>query len=480
MKVSKVTFEVAGRGRTIDFYPFRAIVEILFLVGSMYFGLALLDSTLIVVAIAVCCARHFDHSGVLRVVANIAYVPLLVFAFDGISPLPKLVYHAGFTYCLILVVCSLLPAVVLARIPVLQLRWSQGLLIGLMVTLLIETQQMTAAPSAASCARSRSDARLEFVLDYKDLPKMDLIPRFLETDPEHKTLFVGLRFATIGSDEAECLYGIVVKNLETGKVVSPNLNCGEAVGMAFDPFEDALVAVLVYKDQRTKPIHASLTWIDRRGQVTRSVPLADLPWNEHLAAVIPGSSSVRVLTELNQEWIFRRDTRQVVVRPVDGLSFVDYLVIGDAIYTASAGSLISTFFRPSLAAYSLTTHNCLVSSPTILFGSWLVAFDDVRREFYSDSLFSGTVIVLNSNLQPFREIRLGGAMRTIALDSKRRRGYAANYVSGEITAFDLDTGLILGKIPTNKGARVIRVEPNGDILSGCGCGVVRVRRDQFH
>ncbi|HPM75777.1 MAG TPA: hypothetical protein PK961_01710 [bacterium] len=458
------------------------MVEGVFICGGVFF-VGILHPLLAAFVFFLALVRNTKPlNKLVRLFVTVFIVIMMIFSVDSMAILFGFLIYAGIGYVLLYLAAVAAFVAPIARFRPLELSPFHGLLAGVIVVLFLQTTIMVSSPGKAACRECRQTPGVDLVIDHQTLDELNLTPRFLRLDPEETTLYVGYRFPFFNNKpELEMKYGLVILDTATGKIINPKLDGGEVIGMAFDPVVDAMLCLLVYKTGGPDHVDCWLTWIARDGRIVDRIPIKTIPWNEYFGALLPDEHTVTVYSGKDVSERLDRATRRIDRVPSNytqgAVAATDSLQIGNQSYFSFGGSLIELFIQAAVVLADTQTGKVLHSSPCFPFGAYVLACDRMRDEIYTNSQFSGTLWVLDKQLRPLRQVKMGGVVRALAMDDRERRGYIAQYVRGDVVAFDLDTGVQRGSVPLVKSVRSMVVDRNGMLYAGSGCGVFRIHPD---
>lgn len=461
---SKITIVVNAK-----IYLFRALLEYAFLVIG--FGFANIFAPLLHLGLfpAVSFLKNAKNLPKLRLVFTILYIPLAVVAFSFLDQMAVLIYNAGVAYYLPCLLAIFLASLLLRLVRILDLKWYHGGMVVAVFMLFFVSGFITRSHNPSECERQASDPAVRFL--FRHQPDRVGLPRMIVMDPEEETIFLSYRFKVGEQPDTEHALLVVDRVSREGKYA--RIPPCEIIGMTFDRHTDRLLVAAVYPASESQKYMGSLFWVDRQGELTRRIDLPNTPFWTYYFAMMPLEESVNLCSTRQCLTVDRKNgaISQRQIEGFHGLAICNSLQVGETIFLAVCGSSILHAGFPSVFTVDPPDLAVRHGSPSYLCGSQPLAFDSVKNHLYANGLMSGTLRELDSQLKPVRNVRIGGAIRNFAVDSARRRGYALDYVSGKLTAFDLDSGAKIGSRPGLRESRVISVTSRGELLIGSVCGL---------
>jgi hypothetical protein len=482
MAVSLIARYLFKIRRTISgtIYLGRALVEWTFIfVNSLYGSITLLWPLEILLILVCVCGNLVKRSRIVTI-SKWIYALFVLYAIDALTHWMAFLYYAGVVYIVIYGFFSIAPGLVVKKTGVFRLKWYHGVMVGLIGTLFVESNLLILKPGPFTCNSMRSNSNITFLVDRNEFPDWYTLPRFLAMDPQEKTLFIGYRYSlNFSKTKRKANQSMIVVDRQTGDAKVAELESWEVIGMAFDPHMDSLAAVVVLQSPPLvpQPYHACLVWINRMGEVIHRIPLEYVDRFDYYCVVLPMADDIRIFDERAFLQVYTRDgslvSRRIVYKGFYP-GIVNSLVSNNRLYMCYGCSLLNCLFHEGLAVFELPDLKKTHSTMQFRFGTYAISIDGLKDEVYTNSQWSGTISVFDADLNPVREIRLGNVIRSIALDSHRRRGYAPLYTQGDLVAFDMDSGKVIGSIKIGKGGRTLYVTRRGEVIAGTGCGIVQV------
>ncbi len=455
------------------------VVEAAFLIGCFSFGLAgWATGPFFVFVIALCFARSFlRHWRKLYVISTVIYALFLVFCIDVLAGIWPLLYHSSPWGFLAYVLSIALSGMFLWRYPILGLRWQHGVLMAMVAVMGVFGFAISRYTSYQSCGGITRSPSVETLLDYRAaFNDCALIPRFLALDDREEVLFVANRIDWPRRD------GLLRIDLN-GHGYS-YVDAGLPVGaMTFDPFSNNFLVATYFEpfpyETSNRP-DAALIWIDREGNVKKRVPFGTE--GDLYTSMYAGEKNIQVFVRAHF-FTFDRKTGTLSEKHRGGLfdgftSLMNFQMLEDRKIFVFGGPMLESFFVPSLVAADPETDKP-IAGRKFLTGNYVLGYDRRKKELYTNAQWSGTLDVLDPDLNLLRSIKLASVIRTIAIDSDRRRGYVSDYLTGDVVAFDLDSTAIVGSVRLGPNARALRLTHGGDVIAGSVCGIFRVRPEAF-
>ena len=460
--------------RILTFYPFRTLVEWILLSALCGIG-GLISPAIWVGLLVVVVAINIDHCPIVRAVFSVVFALVLLVALELASFFVILFFRAGPIYTLWLVAGTAVVTLIVGRFKLMTLRTLDGLLIGFLLTLSLGCAWTLRSPGKTEFDQL---SVWNFVMDSRSFPKLKASPRFMETDPEEETLFISYRIYPFqGDSDTRCRYPLIVVDLASHATKPVYLDCGEVIGLAYDPWDDVCLAQVVFNKDKNKGSPPILFWVDRHGNVKKQVALTGADPRQYRAVIVPSRDNI--LIQYGCDSLYRYNRTSGTASPLpnrmsSGLFISDGVVAGDRILFASGGGVIMYLFSPAVISYRLTDFTQIASlNKHLLGGAYVLAHDPVAREIYVNSQWSGHFTVADDqSLQVRRTFNVGGVIRTLALNPYQGLGYAADVLSGDLIEFSMDSGHVIRKIPGASGTRCLLTTKNGNLFAGTRCGVV--------
>lgn len=465
--------------------PGRALVEWFFIFVNSLYGSITLPWPLEILLVLVCVCGNLVKRWRIVTISKWVYALFVLYAIDALTHWMVFLYYAGVVYIVVYGFFSIASGFVVKKTGVFRLKWYHGVMVGLTGTLFVESNLLILKPGPSICDSMRSNPTIRFLVDRNEFPDWYTLPRFLAMDPQERTLFIGYRYSlNFSKTKRKANYSMIVVDRESGAARVAELESWEVIGMAFDPYMDSLAAVAVLQSPPIlpQPYQACLVWIDRTGKVIHRIPLEYVDRFDYYCVVIPTADDIRIFDERASLQVYTRDGSLVSRRVIyKGLypGIVNSLVSKNRLYMCYGCSLFNCLFHEGLAVFELPDLKKTHSTMQFRFGTYALSIDSVKDEVYTNSQWSGTVSVFDGDLNPVREIHLGNVIRSIALDPRRRRGYAPLYTRGDLVAFDMDSGKVIGSIEIGKGGRTLYVTRRGEVIAGTGCGIIQVEPAAF-
>ncbi|MBI2890226.1 MAG: hypothetical protein HYY13_05520 [Nitrospirae bacterium] len=427
-------------------------------------------------------ARFWDRLGRMWI-TRIVYALLLVSYVNDLFLLSALFYRGG-SWWKVSLLCVVLGGLVVGA-----LRWGgltrlQGPLVSTGLGVLLLTAAVVGIPSKSKCEQA---GRSPGIRALTWIRQGSTIPRFLIPTRDERLLFVGYRqsfFSGMVSPSAP----IDLLDLESGEVRPALEGLGEVIGAGSDP-DTGEVAMVVVRDPSRSPglPEKEMIAFDPSGRVIRRV---ELPWggaHDYSDAVAFHDGRLHILSAypIQNELQVRRaepDLRnfetpsEYFLCPIP--TVVHHLQVGPWNYVSSGGPIL-THYRsraPDFCAVNLRTGEVLASPDErrYLFGGHNLAYDPVGGDIYAGGAFSNQIDVYDPNFTFKRSYRVGRIIRSLAVDGRRRVGYAPDYMDGQLRVFDLESGSVVGTTYVGRGSRVASVLPSGRLAVGSACGVFLV------
>lgn len=114
-----------------------------------------------------------------------------------------------------------------------------------------------------------------------------------------------------------------------------------------------------------------------------------------------------------------------------------------------------------------------------LFWSFWIEFPPENDFFVTNDLL-GILIVDKKTFKTRKRIWTGLGIRSLALDSSRRRVYAPNFLTGELTAYNYITGEKIGSVETGPLLRAVSYFKERDtVFAGSSRGIFEIRPEAF-
>ena len=438
-------------------------------------GVPVLIYTLIVLSLA-CLIRIKRLGKVLHWAIGIIYGLIIAFTINGISILWALLFHAGKSYFVLYILAICLSALLLLKFRPFNLRWYHGVLFSAVFILAASSAVLSQLRLSKGHELTKLPKGIEVVVDYEKIfknEKKSITPRYLEFDPDEKTLFICNRVNAPNTRGS-----LLVHDMTSNATRIVDLRGMAAMGIKFDPFTDKLAvaayneaAPFVMKSERK----SALFWVDRAGEVSNSVAM-----NQNMALysiIYPTKDKVRIIFNNAQMTYDRRSgavsKRYFIIAVSIGAGTTNFMELPDRLVLCMSGPLLNMLFIPGILLFDREMKT-IINSHTLIDGGYVLGYDSKKEEIYTNAYWSGTLRVYDKNLNFLRKIKVGNVIRAIAIDSDRRTGYAVEYSSGDIIAFNLDTGRRHSLLSIGKGARALCISRTGDLFAGSMNGIFRI------
>lgn len=423
--------------------------------------------------------KRFDGNIAVRIVFGIMCLLFIDTIFLSLFPL-LCITKAGFWFSMLLILSSFYVIYIRRGFNMRTLVYSMLPSFFLSVIVVGSSNQ---ASSYKECRGAMCHPGIEALVDLtKEHPGDNRgFPRNLAYRPDKHDFLIIYRsptpFFRPPMDEMADRYDLVTHRFERINAIK-----SECIGIYYDQRSGQTLAVVVNKLNHEHP--KSLLVLDADLKLIKTLDYPGGDDDDYTAYFFTFPDKVGILSETDEIIQYDPKTLSFAREPIPldvcgATGRMSYLQMSPSRFLISGGGsplFYSLTFGPSVCSYNLEAKHQLTNYKAPLGGSWDIAEVPDRHEILATSVWLDKTWVINSdNMKHLRTLEVGSCFRSIAYNPENHLGYAVECFTGNMVAFDIQTGEIKQKEFVGKNSRKIyHIDGIGMIILS-SCGIFRIK-----